>query len=98
MDDMMSSFRELAVGTPDTAPHGTADEQGVPEDYGENGATDTGILEEPGAQVASPQIYSAYGHRVVPREDLMNMFRSDKDGTGDSISHSKLRFGRGRLG
>ena len=38
-----------AVGTPHTAPHGTADEQGVPEGYGENGATDTGILEEPGA-------------------------------------------------
>lgn len=29
MDDMMSSFRELAVGTPHTAPHETVDEQGV---------------------------------------------------------------------
>ena len=76
MDDMMR-----ALETPHTAPHETADEQGIPEDYGENGATDTGILEEPGAQVASPQIYSAYGRRVVPREDMMNMFRSDKDGT-----------------
>ena len=80
-DDMMSSFTKLAEGTPDTAPHETSDEQDVPEDYGENGAIDTGVLEEPVAPTVSPTTYSAYGHRVVSRGNLMDMFRSDKNGT-----------------
>ena len=80
LDDMMSSFRELAVGAPYTTPHETADEQGVLEDYGENGVIDTGLLKEPSEPTVSPITYSAYGHRVVPRGDLMDMFRSDKHG------------------
>lgn len=78
MDDMISSFRGLAVGIPHTVPHETADEQGVPEDYGENGAIDTGVPEELSAPAGPPTTYSAYGHRVVSRGDLMDMFRSDK--------------------
>ena len=81
MDDMMSSFRELAVGAPHTTPLETADEHGVPEDYGENGAVDMSAPEEPNTPVATPHTYSAYGHRVIPRADLMSMFRSDKHGT-----------------
>ena len=78
MEDMLSSFRELAVGAPQTASHEVADEQGVPEDYGENGAIDTGVLEESVVPAATPPTYTAYGHRVVSRVDLMDMFRSDK--------------------
>ena len=81
MDDVMSSFREQAVGAPHTASHDTADEQNVPEDYGENGAIDTGALQDPGAPAVTPPTYSAYGHRVVPRVVLMDMFRTGKRGT-----------------
>ena len=81
MDDMMSSFRELAVGTPYTAPLDTADEHGVPEDYGENGAIDISAQEEQSIPATTPPTYSSYGHRVIPRADLMDMFRSDKHGT-----------------
>ena len=38
MDDLMSSFRQLAVGQSLASSHEDADEQGVPENYGENGA------------------------------------------------------------
>ena len=38
MDDLMSSYRQLAVDQSLASPHEDADEQGVPEDYGENRA------------------------------------------------------------
>ena len=78
MDDLMTSFRKLAVGLPHTVSAETVDEQGVPEDYGENGAIDMGATEEPVTVTSPPNTYSAYGHRVVPRADLMDMFRGDK--------------------
>ena len=78
MDDLMSSFRGLALGLPHTASHETTDEQGVPEDYGENGAIAMGTAEEPDTVAATSNTYSAYGHRVIPRANLMDMFRGDK--------------------
>lgn len=53
------------------------DEQGVPEDYGENGTIDTGVTEE-AAEVADR--YTSVGHLVVPRQKLMDMFRGDRHG------------------
>ena len=53
------------------------DEQGVPEDYGENGAIDTGVTEE-AAEVADR--YSSVEHLVVPRQKLMDVFRGDRHG------------------
>jgi hypothetical protein len=76
MDDLMNSFRELAVGLPRTVTDETLDEQGVPEDYGENGAIDMEAI--PGTATSAPNTYSSYGHRVIPRTDLMDMFRGDK--------------------
>ena len=76
MDDLMNSFRELAVGLPRTVTDETLDEQGVPEDYGENGAIDMEAI--PGTATSTPNTYSSYGHRVIPRTDLMDMFRGDK--------------------
>ena len=78
MDDLMTSFRELAGGSPHTESHDTTDEQGVPEDYGENGAIDMGAVVEPDTVTSTANTYSAYGHRVVPRVNLMDMFRGDK--------------------
>lgn len=46
MDDLMTSFRKLAVELPHTVSAETVDEQGVPKDYGENGAIDMGAIEE----------------------------------------------------
>ena len=37
--------------------------------------------QEPNTPVATPPTYSAHGHRVIHRSDLMDMFRSDKHGT-----------------
>lgn len=50
MNDLMSSFRELAVGQPYALPQEDTDEQGTPEDYRENGAV-TEYTRETGAAV-----------------------------------------------
>ena len=75
MDELLSNFRQLAVGNPGVTQVEYGDEQGVPEGYGENGAIDTGITEE-AAEVADR--YSSVGHLVVPRQKLMDMFRGDR--------------------
>lgn len=77
MDDLLSSFRQLGVGSPDAVREEDGYEQGVPEDYGENGAIDQGITEE--ATEAADR-YSSVGHLVLPRQKLMDMFRGDKHG------------------
>ena len=77
MDDLLSSFRQLGVGSPDAVRVEYGDEQGVPEDYGENGAIDLGITEEAPETAAR---YSSVGHLVLPRQKLMDMFRGDKHG------------------
>ena len=80
MDDLMSSFRQLAVGQPLASPHEDADEQGVPEDYGENGAIGTGITEQNSETLDEENRYSSVGHMVIPRQKLMNMLRGDRQG------------------
>ena len=77
MDDLLSSFRQLGVGSPDAVRMEYGDEQGVPRDYGENGAIDTGVMEE--ATEVADRYFSA-GHLVVPRQKLMDIFRGDKHG------------------
>ena len=78
MDELLSSFRQPGVKNPDAAQVEYGDEQGVPKDYGENGAIDTGVMEE-ATEVADR--YSSVGHLVVPRQKLMNMFRGDRHGS-----------------
>ena len=80
MDDLMGSFRQLAVNRPLTSPHEDADERGIPEDYGENGAVDTGALERTNEADREAIRYSAVGHRVMPTKNLMDMFRRDRRG------------------
>ena len=86
MNDRMSRFRELAVGQPYALPQEDTDEQGIPEDYGENGAVtehtrETGAaVERTGTTDGPVYRYSAEGNRVIPRMDLMNMFRGGKNG------------------
>ena len=86
MNDLMSSFRELAVGQPYALPQEDTDEQGIPEDYGENGAVtehtrETGAaVERTGTTDGPVYRYSAEGNRVIPRMDLMDMFRGAKNG------------------
>ena len=80
IDDLMNSFRQLAVGQPPASPQEDIDEQGVPEDYGENGAIDTGVAECNNGVLDEGNRYSPVGHLVIPRQKLMNMFRGDRHG------------------
>ena len=80
MDDLMSSFRQLAVGQPLASPQDNIDEQGVSEDYGENGAIDTGVAECNNEVLDKGNRFSPVGHMVIPRQKLMNMFRGDRHG------------------
>ena len=52
----------------------------IPEDYGENGAVDTGVVGRTDEVDHEAIRYSAVGHRVIPRRSLMDMFRRDRRG------------------
>ena len=67
MNDLMSSFRELAVGQPNPTPHEDADEMGVPEDYAQGGGGNMQMGYDP--------------NRVLGSNDLMHLFRGNRLGS-----------------